>query len=248
MTDRHVTRMTLDDAEHYTPAQKAAIIASYPEHEKDARTKGIPTMGSGRIFPYADETISCPPIQIPRHWVQLGAMDFGWDHPFAGVKLAWDRDADCVYVTNAYRESKVIPAVHAAALMPWGELLPWAWPADGLNTEKGSGEPLRVQYVAAKLKLLAEHAQFEDGSTSVEAGLLLMNERMQTGRFKVFAHLTEWFGEFRLYHRQDGKVVKKRDDLMSATRYGVMSLRHARRAPTETRLPARAAPWDPYDR
>ena len=85
-------------------------------------------------------------------------------------------------------------------------------------------------------------------NAGVEAGLLLMNERMQTGRFKVFAHLTEWFGEFRLYHRQDGKVVKKRDDLMSATRYGVMSLRHARRAPTETRLPARAAPWDPYDR
>ena len=75
-----------------------------------------------------------------------------------------------------------------------------------------------------------------------------MNERMQTGRLKGLRAPDRGFGEFRLYHRQDGKVVKKRDDLMSATRYGVMSLRHARRAPTETRLPARAAPWDPYDR
>ena len=37
-----------------------------------------------------------------------------------------------------------------------------------------------------------------------------------------------WFEEFRLYHRKDGRVVKERDDLMSATRYAVMMLRHAR--------------------
>ena len=47
---------------------------------------------------------------------------------------------------------------------------------------------------------------------------------------------------------EDPAHLRKFYDLMSATRYGVMSLRHARRAPTETRLPARAAPWDPYDR
>jgi hypothetical protein len=43
----------------------------------------------------------------------------------------------------------------------------------------------------------------------------------------VFAHLAEWFEEFRLYHRKDGKIVKEADDLISATRYGVMTLRHA---------------------
>jgi Terminase RNaseH-like domain len=53
-------------------------------------------------------------------------------------------------------------------------------------------------------------------------------DRMQTGRFKVFRHLNDWFEEFRLYHRKDGRVFKERDDLMSATRYGVMSLRYAR--------------------
>ena len=126
MTDRHVTRMTLDDAEHHTPAQKAAIIASYPEHEKDARTKGIPDHGFWAHLPICgrDDFVPADP-DTEALGAALGAMDFGWDHPFAGVKLAWDRDADCVYVTNAYRESKVIPAVHAAALMPWGEWLPW---------------------------------------------------------------------------------------------------------------------------
>ena len=55
-----------------------------------------------------------------------------------------------------------------------------------------------------------------------------MLERMQTGRLKVFRHLTDWLEEFRLYHRDAGRVVKLRDDLISATRYALMCLRFAR--------------------
>jgi hypothetical protein len=55
-----------------------------------------------------------------------------------------------------------------------------------------------------------------------------MLTRMEAGRFKVFKHLLDWFEEFRLYHRKDGRVVKEGDDLMAATRYGVMMLRDAR--------------------
>lgn len=75
--------------------------------------------------------------------------------------------------------------------------------------------------------MLQEHAQFEDKSVSVEAGLMMMLDRMQTGKFKVFSHLNDWWEEFRLYHRADGKVVKEGDDLMAATRYAIMSLRFA---------------------
>ena len=75
--------------------------------------------------------------------------------------------------------------------------------------------------------MLMDHAQFEDGSVSVEAGLMAMLSRMQSGQFKVFDHLNDWWDEFRLYHRKDGKVVKEGDDLMSATRYAVMMLRFA---------------------
>ena len=61
----------------------------------------------------------------------------------------------------------------------------------------------------------------------VEAGLLEMLERMQSGRWKVFRHLTDWFEEFRLYHRRDGKVVKREDDLLAASRYAMMMRRFA---------------------
>ena len=51
--------------------------------------------------------------------------------------------------------------------------------------------------------------------------------RMESGRFKAFKHLNDWFEEFRLYHRKDGKAHKEGDDLMAATRYAVMMLRFA---------------------
>lgn len=226
--DRSVTTMTIDDAEHYTPEERARIIASYPAHEREARTKGIPVLGSGRIFPVMEETITCSYREIPTHWPKIGGCDFGWDHPFAAVEIAWDRDADTVYVTKSYRIRETTPIVHAAALKPWGNL-PWSWPRDGRReTLEGAGIALANQYRVQGLDMLYDHAQFEDGSVSVEAGLMDMLDRMKGGRFKVFSNLLDWFEEFRLYHRDEGKVVKEMDDLMAATRYGMMMLRHAK--------------------
>jgi terminase large subunit-like protein len=155
-------------------------------------------------------------------------MDFGWDHPFAAVELAWDRDADVTYVTKSYRVKEATPVVHCGALRSWGTWLPWAWPRDGgRETLEGAGIALAQQYEVQGLNMLFQHAQFEDKSVSVEAGLLQVLTRMEAGKFKVFAELKDWFEEFRLYHRKDGRVHKEHDDLMSATRYAVMMLRFA---------------------
>ena len=230
-----ITTMTIEDANHYTPEQRIAIIASYPAHEREARTKGIPTLGSGRIFPVEESLITCQAISIPSHWVQIGGLDFGWDHPSAAVKLAWDRDSDTIYVTAAHRQREQTPVLFAATVKPWGAWLPWSWPHDGLQHDKGSGETLASQYRAQGLKMLKDKATHPPprnekeggGGNSVEAGLMDLLDRMQTGRFKVFAHLSDWFEEFRMYHRKDGKVVKLDDDLISATRYGMMMKRFA---------------------
>ena len=189
-------------------------------------------MGSGRIFPIEEALITTPPIAIPKHWAQINGVDFGWDHPFAAVNVAWDRDADCVYVTRTFRRKETTPVIQAAAVKPWGEWIPCAWPHDGYQHDKGSGDQLAEQYRKQGLHMLQEHATHPEGGNGVEAGLMEMLDRMQTGRFKVFAGLNDWFEEFRLYHRLDGKIVKERDDLMSATRYAVMMLRFAKTRPS----------------
>ena len=224
--DRHDTNMTIDDVDHYTDAERKVILDSYPPYEREARAKGIPILGSGRIFPIAEEPITVEAFKIPDHWPLIGGLDFGWDHPTAAVKTAWDRDNDCMYVCDAYKRREATPLIHAASLKPWGDI-PWAWPHDGLQHDKGSGVQLAKQYKDNGLKMLANKITFEDGSNGVEAGIHQMLERMQTGRLKVFGHLSDWFDEFRLYHRKDGKVVKEFDDLMSASRYAMMGLRFA---------------------
>lgn len=226
--DRRIISMTIDDVGHYSEEEKARIIASYPAHERAARTKGIPTLGSGRIFPVEESLIACDYREFPAHWPRLGAMDFGWDHPFAAVELVWDRDTDTVYVSRCHRLREATPIMHAAALKAWGDLR-WFWPRDGRReTLEGAGIALADQYRKQGLDMWHEHSQFEDGSVSVEAGLMEMLDRMQSGRFKVFKSHLDWWEEFRLYHRKDGRVCKEGDDLMAATRYGVMMLRHAR--------------------
>jgi Terminase large subunit, T4likevirus-type, N-terminal len=65
---------TISDAEHFTEEQRAEIIKSYPEHEKDARVLGIPSLGSGRIFPISEDRIAIERRDIPPHWARIG----GW--------------------------------------------------------------------------------------------------------------------------------------------------------------------------
>lgn len=218
--------MTIEDAEHISAAKRQQIIDSYPEHERDARTRGIPMLGSGRVYPVVESDITTEAFPIPAHWALIAALDFGWDHPTSAVKLAHDRDADVVYVIAAYRRREATPVEHCATLKTWGDVN-WAWPQDGLQRDKRSGQTLRVDYESHGLAMLGTPAQFPDGGNGVEAGVMLILERMQTGRFKVFAHLNEWFEEFRLYHRKEGLIVKERDDLMDATRYAIMCLRFA---------------------
>jgi phage terminase large subunit-like protein len=225
--DRITITMTIDDAEHFTPEERQKIIDGYPAHEREARTKGVPTLGSGLIFPVLEEDIVCEPFDLPKIWAQIGGMDFGYDHPFGAAKLAWDRDNDIIYVTANYRERQATPIIHAASLRPWGDWLPWSWPHDGLQHDKGSGEQLALQYEAQKLNMLQERATFEDGTNGVEAGVSEMLQRMQTGRWKVFSTCGLWLEERRLYHRLDGKIVKERDDVLSASRYAMMMLRYA---------------------
>jgi phage terminase large subunit-like protein len=234
--DRGVVTMTIDDVGHYSDEQKASIIASYPAHEREARTKGIPTLGSGRVFPVTEESISWQLVPLPRHFPRIIGMDLGWDHPTAAGWLTYDPDADIIYVTDAYRVREQTPIIHAASIKARSknEKIPVAWPHDGLQHDKGSGIQLAQQYRDQGLEMLPEHATFMDGSNGLEAGVVEMLTRMQTGRFKVAAHLTEFFEEFRLYHRKPTgplgipQIVKIHDDLISAIRYGMMMLRFAR--------------------
>ena len=232
-------RATWDDAPHLTEAEKEQRLAALPFHEREMRSRGIPAMGSGLVFPVLDEDIEYESVKIEEWWPRICGIDFGYDHPFAAVWLAWDRDSDTVYLYDIYREQKATPPIHAAAINARGTWIPVVWPHDGLGTEKGSGTPLSVQYRKLGVNMLLKHftnppslnQEEGQGGYQVEPGIFEMLTRMQTGRFKVAKQCRQWFEEKAIYHRKDGKLVKLRDDLISASRYACQSLRHARTQP-----------------
>lgn len=238
--------VTWDDAPHLDKQTKEELLKSIPPHERDARTKGIPMMGEGAIFPISDEDIWCEQFHAPDHWRFLAAMDFGVEHPTACVWLAWNMESDVVYVTDCYRKGRsqsdpqsTTVANHASAIKARdpNNLIPVAWPHDGIREERvGGGINLKTLYEDQGVNMLPKHARYEEndkkgagaGVMSVERGLLEMYQRMVDGRLKVFKHLNDWFEEKRVYHRKDGKIVPRKDDLLSATRIGLMMLRYAR--------------------
>lgn len=233
--DRAHVNMTIEEAPHYSPERRAQIIASYQPHEVEARTQGKPGLGQGRVFPYARSEISWKPVRLPNHTRWITGLDFGWDHPTAAVELGYDIETDIIYVTKCYRDSKKVPALHSAAIRGQGFKGPVAWPHDGLQHDKGSGERIATLYRKQGLRMLPEMATFPDGSNGLEAGVTEMAERMQTGRWRVAEHLVDWWEEYELYHREPAgalglsQIVKIRDDLLSASRYGMMMMRFARK-------------------
>ncbi len=233
-----IVHATWDDAPHLSAEEKEQRLSAFPPHEREMRSKGVPMMGTGLIFPFSDEEMVVKPFDIPDHWPQIVGIDFGWNHPFAAARLAWDRDSDSVYLVSEYRVKSQVPTQHADVIKKWGEWIPVAWPHDGLNTEKGTGEELRQEYEKAGLNMLRDRAtnspdfalgQKEgEGGNSREKALLDMFKRMENGQFKVFQSCPLFLEEKRMYHRDEkGKIVDLMDDLISATRYGHMMLRHS---------------------
>ena len=225
---RRVITMTINDAEHIPLEERQRLIASWPAHEREARARGVPMLGSGRIFTAPEDSVTEEPIEhIPPFWYKLGACDFGIDHPFGFVLILWDKDADVIHVHHTYRVKDALPIQHADAIKRVAGSVPIAWPIDG-NIRRDDGKPMADHYRRHGVQMLPTHATWPDGSVSTEAGVLEIDEREKSGRIKYANTLSDLLEERRLYHRKDGKIVKLKDDLISALIRAVMAKRFAR--------------------
>lgn len=223
------------DAPHLSAKDRAEYASRYRAHERDARTKGIPMMGEGAVFTVSDEEITVAPFQIPSHWSRGKGCDFGIDHPAAGVECAHDRDQDVIYVIACYKRANETAPYHAAWFNKSNRGVPVAWPHDGMNREKAGGKTLANAYRDHGVNMMGKSARYpkvpgEDeakgGPQPVEPIVDECLTRMMTGRLKVFASLGDWFEEKRSYHRKDGQIVAKRDDILKATFYAIMMKRY----------------------
>lgn len=220
-----------DDAPHLSESVKEKLLSSFPSHQRDMRTKGVPMLGHGRIYDLSEEFITCDPFDIPDHWLVIGGMDFGYDHPQAQIKMVIDNDSDVIYITNTWKREKVSANDAWGACKAWQKDVPIAWPHDGLMHEKGRDDAKQQKdhYRDAGFNMLGSRATWDGTSNSVEQGIYEIRERMQSGTIKVFRGCRDFFDEFNQYHRDDkGKIVKVRDDILDSVRYAYMMRRYAK--------------------
>lgn len=228
----HITKLTIDDVLDDNHRNSLLRLQNtWPEHERPARLYAEPKLGSGAIYPFQRSRLSVPAFDIPKSWPCICSIDFGWDHPFAAVKMALDPDNDVLYVTNAHKGSRIETALQIEAVKGWGvdTWCPLAYPHDGEHERSGGDQKVKP-FKEAGLNVRKDCASWSDTvrDITVQPGLQEIYDRMATGKFKVFSHLEDWFDEQQVYCREDGKIKKVWDDLMDATRTGVMDLRFAK--------------------
>lgn len=205
-----------DDVPHLDTDAKRELLASTPPHLRDARSKGIPSLGAGAIYPVPESEITCDPFQIPDHWPRAYGMDVGWNRT-AAAWGAWDRTTDTIYLFSEHYKGQAEPSIHATSIKARGAWIPGVIDPAARGRAQKDGESLMDNY--KDLGLLIRKAD-----NSREAGIYAVWERLSTGRLKVFRTMQNWLAEYRIYRRDEkGHIIKENDHIMDATRYLVMS-------------------------
>ena len=213
---RYVTSVTWDDVPHLTEEFKKEALASYPAHERLARSKGIPSLGAGAIYPYPEEELIVKPFPIPSWFKRCYGMDVGWNKT-AVLWVAFDPDAGIYYIYSEYYAGQAVPAVHASAIKARGNWILGAVDPRSDARSQADGTRLVDLYLQEGLKITP-------ADNSVEAGLYKISQLLEAGRIKVFDTCENWLTEFRIYRRDEtGKIIKQHDHLMDAMRYAFVT-------------------------
>lgn len=209
--EKFVVNVSWEDVPHLSKQQKAEILKSYAPHERDARSKGIPSLGAGAVYPYSEDALLVEPFKIPDWWPRAYGLDPGWVCT-AAIWGALDPDTGIVYLYSEHYQGEANPVIHAAAIKERGDWIPGACDPAGRNGS--DGERIFLLYRDS------ESLNLQKADKSVEAGVYRCGQMMETGQLKVFNTMHNWLNEFRGYARDENKkIVKKKDHAMDAMRY-----------------------------
>lgn len=201
-----------DDAPWLGEDAKRRMLDDTPPYLREARSKGVPAMGSGNIYPIPFEEISVTPFKIPDHFKFMYALDVGWNKT-AALFAAIDPNTDTIYIYDEHYQGEQLPSVHAEAIKSRGKWLHGVIDPASRGRSQIDGAKLRQMYKDLGLNLA-------DAKNEVESGLNLTWNKLSSGKVKIFSHLHNFAKEYILYRRDlQGKVIKENDHLMDCLRY-----------------------------
>lgn len=214
--DKYITQVSWEEVPHLSESQKSKILESYTIHERAARSKGVPSLGAGAIYPYLEEDITVQPFEIPAWWPRAYGLDVGWNKT-AAVWGAMDPESRAIYIYSEHYEGYAQPALHASAIKARGDWIEGAIdPASGGHSQ-ADGRAMRDLYEQEGLRLVM-------ADNAVEAGIYKVGQGFASGQLKIFTTCRNLLAEYRTYRRdENGKIVKKNDHALDALRYFMMT-------------------------
>ncbi len=234
--DRLIVQCGWEDVPHLSSEQKAKLLAKLAPHQREARTKGVPALGSGAIYPVPEGDIVVDDFLLPDHWPRAYGFDVGWNRT-AAIWGALNRESDVLYLYAEHYRGQAEPSIHVSAINARGKWIPGAIDPASRGRSQADGEQLFQSYTDLGLGISV-------ADNGVESGIYDVWERMSTGRLKVFKSCRNWLDEYRIYRRDDkGRIVKERDHLMDATRYLVKTGLSLARVKPRERNGARQGSW-----
>lgn len=212
-----------DDAPWLSEQEKAMMLEATPPSLRDARSKGIPTVGSGNVYPIPVSAIVERPFSIPHYWRRIFGMDVGVKRT-AVVWMAINPDTNVKYVYDEYYGGEAPIEVHFQAIKQRGLWIPGV--IDPASNARGfDGNRLMSMYRNMGLNI-------RPADNDVEVGIYKIYNDLASGTMKVFNHLNNFLGEYQLYSRDiNGQIIKRNDHLMDAWRYANNSIKFARSMP-----------------
>jgi hypothetical protein len=208
---RYIVTATMDDVPHLSKEAQDSVLDAAAAYQREARRTGVPSLGSGAIFPIDERDITVADFQIPAHYPRGYALDSGWNWT-AALWGARNLETDVVYVYDAYKRGQAEPPSHAEAIKGRGAWIPGVGDCADINRYDG------VQFLQI-YRTLGLVLDLPD-KRSVEANIHEVYVRLTTGRLKFFKSLAILFDEFRVYRRdENGKIVRDNDHLMACLQY-----------------------------
>lgn len=212
--DRYAIAVSWDDAPHLTEEDKKTMMAEMPPNERDARTKGIPALGSGRVYPISEDDITCKPFEIPEYFPRAYGLDFGWNNT-AALWMAQDPVTQVKYLYAEYKKGQVQDSEHVFAIKQRGEWMSGAAdPSGGGRRDDGK---MRIDYYRS-LGL-----DLYPGHNGIVAGISQVYNELTSGMLKIFSNLHMFLDEFRIYRydsKDPNKVARNQNDhLLDTLRY-----------------------------
>jgi len=218
-----------DDVPWLDEKTKREILASTPPHLRATVSRGVPTIGSGAVYPIPVENIVCDSFPIPDYYKKMYGMDVGGLNT-AAVFGALDPDSDILYVYSEYLAGG-IPEIHAASIKRVAQ----DWMNGAIDPSSQQGNQFDMEKLIREYRRLG--LRVRPANNKVGDGIDRVWSRLELGKLKFFSNVTPKLqNEYLIYRRDEkGRIVKEHDHLLDALRYMVGSLHFANPTPPANR-------------